>query len=362
VAIIEQDGQTSTDILLDVSGGSADIDILALQREKYQTRYNDALDEVTAASMALTELNPLLASAYANLRVLADSLYGRVHAIIVKRHGGVLKAIANAALLRPVWRLFKRSGLLLKLGIGIGLFNLWGYLFQAVVAGDVVTVLVIYGVVVAVLFFIERHIVLKAPLAMLKKNAAEFKKVRLSHIYPDQPPEVIKGQSALRGFRIASTDLAPVPQDDAFESSVGSGAYILGVLGREVFTAYVPSPKGPVFMTLLEKTFGSRSIDEPMWDYAVRTAREPGARFAPLAFLSAGLFSADIHTVYESLAMPVWMSHGVRGDFTDYRGKSIVEKRPNWRVTVYPTGALPYFERPAEFIADLEAFLGGPAR
>ena len=35
------------------------------------------------------------------------------------------------------------------------------------------------------------------------------------------------------------------------------GAQILSVVGREVFTAYVPSEKGPVFMKLIEKTFGS---------------------------------------------------------------------------------------------------------
>lgn len=35
------------------------------------------------------------------------------------------------------------------------------------------------------------------------------------------------------------------------------GARILAIDGMEVFTAYVPSPRGPVFMTLIEKTFGS---------------------------------------------------------------------------------------------------------
>jgi uncharacterized protein (DUF1697 family) len=34
------------------------------------------------------------------------------------------------------------------------------------------------------------------------------------------------------------------------------GASVLCVLGREVFTAYVPSEKGPVFMKLIEKAFG----------------------------------------------------------------------------------------------------------
>src|SRR5207253_11486494 len=34
------------------------------------------------------------------------------------------------------------------------------------------------------------------------------------------------------------------------------GARILCMTGREVFSAYLPTPKGPVFMVLLEKTFG----------------------------------------------------------------------------------------------------------
>jgi hypothetical protein len=35
------------------------------------------------------------------------------------------------------------------------------------------------------------------------------------------------------------------------------GATILGRVGTEVFTAYLPNRRGPVFMSLLEKTFGS---------------------------------------------------------------------------------------------------------
>lgn len=35
------------------------------------------------------------------------------------------------------------------------------------------------------------------------------------------------------------------------------GVHILTMNGREVFTAYVPNPRGPVFMAVLEKMFGS---------------------------------------------------------------------------------------------------------
>jgi pimeloyl-ACP methyl ester carboxylesterase len=107
----------------------------------------------------------------------------------------------------------------------------------------------------------------------------------------------------------------------------------------------------------LRKTWGSPAIDEAMWAYAVRTAQEPGAEYAPLCFLSAGLFSADIHTVYESLRMPTWASHGVRGDFTDYRGMDFLRQQTHWRFSVFSTGALPYFEVPEAFTAAYDEFL-----
>ena len=43
------------------------------------------------------------------------------------------------------------------------------------------------------------------------------------------------------------------------------GARILSVKGREVFSAYVRNPKGPVFMALIEKTFG-KELTTRTWD------------------------------------------------------------------------------------------------
>ncbi len=114
-----------------------------------------------------------------------------------------------------------------------------------------------------------------------------------------------------------------------------------------------------VIRYFLERTWGAKAIDEALWQYDVLTTRQPGAEFAPLHFLSAGLFSADIHTVYGQLQLPVWMSHGVRGDFTDYRGCGFLRQQPNWQFSVYPTGALPQFELPEAVCADLASFLAG---
>lgn len=53
------------------------------------------------------------------------------------------------------------------------------------------------------------------------------------------------------------------------------GARIIALRGREVFSAYVPSPKGPVFMTLLEKTFG-KSITTRTWDTVAKIVKAAG--------------------------------------------------------------------------------------
>jgi len=57
------------------------------------------------------------------------------------------------------------------------------------------------------------------------------------------------------------------------------GARILRLDGQTVYSAYVPSPLGPVFMTLLEKTFG-RDITTRTWD-TLRKVSAAAARAHP---------------------------------------------------------------------------------
>jgi hypothetical protein len=61
--------------------------------------------------------------------------------------------------------------------------------------------------------------------------------------------------------------------------------------------------------------------------------------------------------------MPVFLAHGVRGDFTDYGGTHKVATRPNWTIAVFQTGGLAYFEQLDAFAAGYDAFLAQtPAR
>jgi uncharacterized protein (DUF1697 family) len=55
----------------------------------------------------------------------------------------------------------------------------------------------------------------------------------------------------------------PVEQD---------GARLVALRGRELFSAYLPSPKGPVFMTLIERTFG-KELTTRTWDTVGKVAR-----------------------------------------------------------------------------------------
>jgi pimeloyl-ACP methyl ester carboxylesterase len=118
-----------------------------------------------------------------------------------------------------------------------------------------------------------------------------------------------------------------------------------------------------VIRYFLKRTWGSDVIDETLWAYDVLTTRQPNAEHAPLSFLSGGLFSADIHTIYDQLALPILMTHGTRGDFTDYRGFALFKHKTNWAIKVFQdTGALHFFEKPQEFNALAQTFLDEPSQ
>lgn len=111
-----------------------------------------------------------------------------------------------------------------------------------------------------------------------------------------------------------------------------------------------------VIRYFLERTSGTQKIDEALWRYDVLTTRHSGAKHAPLYFLSAYLFAADINTLYESLTCPVFVTMATRGDFTNYQGRTTVSDRPNWQFHSVEGGALPYFENVAGFTAKLDQF------
>lgn len=80
------------------------------------------------------------------------------------------------------------------------------------------------------------------------------------------------------GFKIAPeakrivTFLRKVPGATPTLPLESDGVRILTARGTEVFTVYLPNPKGPIFMTLLQKTFGKEQTTRT-WQTVARVAR-----------------------------------------------------------------------------------------
>ena len=81
----------------------------------------------------------------------------------------------------------------------------------------------------------------------------------------------------------AAFDLAPEakpivtfldkPYDGKLELPLArDGASIFAIRGEEVLSAYLPNPKGPLFMALLERTFG-KSVTTRTWDTVKKCAK-----------------------------------------------------------------------------------------
>lgn len=124
--------------------------------------------------------------------------------------------------------------------------------------------------------------------------------------------------------------------------------------GRPLFDLLVVRPSMRFF---LEKTWGSKDIDEGLLAYDHASAHRPGAEYAPFSFLSGALFHDAPGRLYERLTLPVWLIHGERGDFVDYRHAARFADAPNWRVDVLPTGAFPHFEDLAAVTRRYDRFL-----
>ena len=112
-----------------------------------------------------------------------------------------------------------------------------------------------------------------------------------------------------------------------------------------------------VIRYFLERTWGSKAIDEALLAYNVVTTRAPGAEHAPLAFLAGQPFSDDANDVYDDVTCPVWLAHGARGSFVDFRGAKNLLQSASWSSTAFQSGALPYFEVPELFIGQYDAFM-----
>lgn len=130
------------------------------------------------------------------------------------------------------------------------------------------------------------NVVFTAPRAAessLQRKAEAAMRERLGHDFLAivRPVDALRDMLAsdpYKAFRLAPeskrvvTFLRDEPRSKLALPVEFDGARILAVEGREVFTAYVPNPKGAVFMALIEKTFG-KGVTTRTWDTVAKVAR-----------------------------------------------------------------------------------------
>ncbi len=107
----------------------------------------------------------------------------------------------------------------------------------------------------------------------------------------------------------------------------------------------------------LERSF-TREPDAGMLEYAYATTHQPGARYAPLYFVSGQLFTPNaIDRLYTRVTQPALVIYD-RDGYTRFDAlPQLLDERSNWRATrVAPTRGLPHFERLGDTARALTAF------
>jgi len=114
----------------------------------------------------------------------------------------------------------------------------------------------------------------KAEAAMLERLGSAF----LTFVRPVDALRDMLAADPYRAFRLTPdakrivTFLRAKPTTKLKLPIEQDGARILAIKDREVFSAYVRTPKGPVFMALIEKTFG-KDVTTRTWDTVGKVAR-----------------------------------------------------------------------------------------
>lgn len=122
-----------------------------------------------------------------------------------------------------------------------------------------------------------------APVASLERRAEKAMHEQLGQAFltivrPVNGLRKILASDPYKGFRLAPeskriiTFLRERPSKTLKLPIEFEGARILAMQGGAIFSVYEPNPKGPVFMTLLQKTFGKEQTTRT-WDTVAKAAK-----------------------------------------------------------------------------------------
>ncbi len=93
-------------------------------------------------------------------------------------------------------------------------------------------------------------------------------------------------------------------------------------------------------------------------DYAYATTHQPGAKYAPLYFLSGLLFTQKAwDTLYGRLTQPVLVLYDKDPNIDFHELPDFLRRHPSWRAErIVPTRGMPQWEKPAETAGAIDRF------
>lgn len=214
--------------------------LFAEQRQKYQARYNEVMDQVTAATAELGRLANVLSGIQANLKLLGKNVQSRVRAMAISHYSSFANLARSAALGKPLLRVYKRAGGLLKIVIFLGAASCVLVAATLVYHQDWVDLALSLAAIFAAFFFIERYLQLKTPLAVFKRGGDKLKQLSLAYVYDDQVPMAQTGAPGYRLLRVlAGSKGSPTEEFSLSANSWGAtirpASYLLYVESMAVY-------------------------------------------------------------------------------------------------------------------------------
>ncbi|GGR80547.1 alpha/beta fold hydrolase [Deinococcus sedimenti] len=102
-------------------------------------------------------------------------------------------------------------------------------------------------------------------------------------------------------------------------------------------------------------------VDQGLVNYSLDTTRQPGAKYAPLYFISGQLFTADAYAdLYSRLTVPTLVLYD-QDAFVSFDRLPQFTAQPGVRaVRIEGTDGLPHFEKTAEVVTALRSFWATP--
>ena len=98
-------------------------------------------------------------------------------------------------------------------------------------------------------------------------------------------------------------------------------------------------------------------MDGGLIDYSLDTTRQPGAKYAPIYFISGRLFTPDAYAdLYSRLNTPTLVLYDQDGFVSFERLQAFTQQSGVQAVRIEGTDGLPHFEKMPEVKAALDAF------